>query len=395
MAVAQAISSSPGLGAAAAAYYVDGASAQASDKNPGTEALPWKTIQHAAAALQAGDTVYIKAATYRGDVRPARSGRASGWITYSAYPGEEQRAVIEGGVFRIEQKSYIKVSGLKIQHVAGEGILAIGPGANLVISGNCTYDTSESGIAIWGVRWRSDPGEYDFKAVTNVIVENNTIEMACDGGYNEQLDIANGVDCFEVRNNILKNGTNAIYGGEGIDIKEGASNGKVWGNEIFNIRRYGIYVEAGASDPAYYRIRPALLTNIEVFNNVVHDNDDHGIGITSEGRGNIDGIKVYNNLVYGNGADGILLYHYPGAVNSISNISIFHNTVYSNATRLTYSGGIAADHDIAQNVVIRSNIVYGNPGFQIKTDLNPRAIVDHNLTNPITGAEPGTAGKRL
>ena len=90
--------------------------------------------------------------------------------------------------FQVFQKSYIKISGLRIQHVVGgEGIYVVGPGANYVISGNYIYDTSESGIAIWGVPWQSDPGIYNYRAITNVIVENNTIEMACNGGWNEQI----------------------------------------------------------------------------------------------------------------------------------------------------------------------------------------------------------------
>jgi hypothetical protein len=253
-------------------YYVDGANPLASDYNPGTQALPWQTIQWAAATLQAGDTVYIKAATYGGDVFPANSGTSQAWITYSAYPGQEQQAVInQAGIF-INQKSYIAISGLKIQYpgngTGGVGISVLGPGGNYIISGNYTFDTSSSGIAVWGVPWQSDPGLYNYKAITNVVIENNTIEEACNGGWNEQLDIANGVDSFEVCSNIIKNGTNAINGGEGIDCKEGAGNGKIFGNQIFNIRRYGIYIEAGAGTPAYYATAP-LLTNIQVFNNLI------------------------------------------------------------------------------------------------------------------------------
>ncbi len=364
-------------------YYVEGANPMASDYNPGTEGQPWKTIQWAASALQAGDTVYIKAGTYTGDVRPACSGMSNAWITYSAYPGHELRAVIDHAGIFISQRSFIKILGMKIQYASGVGIRVVGPGANYIISGNYTYDTGSSGIAVWGVPWQSDPGLYDYRAITHVLIHNNTIEKACDGGWDEQLDIANGVDSFEVSSNILKNGINAINGGEGIDCKEGASNGKIWGNQIFNIRRYAIYLDAGASDPAYYKIRPGLLTNIEVFNNLVHNNDAHGIGITSEGRGNIDGIKIYNNICYSNGCDGILLYHYPNTTNYARNITVINNTTYNNNTSPTtpYYGGIATDHDTAQNVVVRNNIASEALGFAIKAPWNPATIMDHNLTS--------------
>jgi hypothetical protein len=375
-------------------YYVDGTNALASDYNPGTQALPWKTIQWAANYLQAGDTVYIKAGTYTGDVSAGNSGNAAGWITYSAYPGQEQQAVLNGGEFDVNQRSYIRISGLRIQNVNGAGIYVTGPGANYIISSNYIYNTTQSGIAVWGVPWTWDPGVYDYRAITNVVVEGNTIEMACNGGYNEQLDICNGVDGFEVRNNIIKNGINAVNGGEGIDCKEGAGNGKIWGNQIFNIRRYAMYLEAGASDPAYYKIRSGVLTNLLVFNNVIHNNDSHGIGITSEGRGNINGIKLYNNLCYSNGADGILLYDY-GYTNGqtgnyASNITIINNTTYNNNTSTQYPwyGGIATDHKYARNVLVRNNIAYETlqGAFGVKQPFNPATVQDHNIS---TAYNPG------
>ncbi len=362
-----------------ASYYVDGSNPLAKNLNPGTEAEPWKTLQQAADLLLAGDTVLIKAGTYTGDVHAGSSGTSAGWITYRAYPGAEQQVVLDHAAFYLEQKSFIKVSGLKVRYAPHAGIAITGPGGNYVISGNYTYDTGSSGIAVWGVPWTQDPGRYAFKAITNVIVENNIIDKACDGGWNEMLTIANGVDSFVVRSNILRNGTNAVNGGEGIDLKEGASNGKVSGNQVFNIRRYGIYLDAGASDPTYYPT-PALLTNIEVFNNLVHNNDAHGIGVTSEGRGNLDGIRIFNNLCYSNGADGILLYHYPNTTNYARNIGIINNTTYRNGTIQNWYGGIATDHDTAENVVVRNNIAYANPGFQIKPPWNPATVMDHNLT---------------
>jgi PKD repeat protein len=68
----------------AVGYFVDTNNSGASDSNPGTEALPWKTITKANQVLVPGDTVYIKAGTYTSYIAPARSGTASGRITYKA-----------------------------------------------------------------------------------------------------------------------------------------------------------------------------------------------------------------------------------------------------------------------------------------------------------------------
>jgi hypothetical protein len=75
----------------AAIYFV---SESGDDDNPGTESLPWQTIQKAADNMVAGDVCYIRAGTYRETVRPANSGTAGSPITFEAYPGES--VVING-----------------------------------------------------------------------------------------------------------------------------------------------------------------------------------------------------------------------------------------------------------------------------------------------------------
>lgn len=367
-------------------YYVENNSPSASDDNPGTEASPWKTIQHAANVLLPGDTVYIKAGTYHESITVNNSGDAvNGYITYSAYPGQEQQVIIDHGSFNLAQASYIKVNGLKIQYASGIAMYIWGPGSNIVINGNYTYLSGSSGIAVWGLLYGygSDPALYDWKPIANVIVSSNVIDSAfTNQGYNEQLDIANGVDHFQVFDNILKNGIYSQNGGECIDCKEGASNGKIFGNQIFNNPKYGIYLDAGAADSEYYKLGPGLLTNIEVYNNLIYSNANHGIGITSEGRGNIDGISVYNNVIYRNGADGILLYHFPNTSNYCRNVTIINNTVYDNDTKYKNYGGIQMDHQYAQNVIIRNNIAYANQYGIWNDTTNTSVSIDHNVTGP-------------
>jgi Right handed beta helix region/Protein of unknown function (DUF1565) len=66
-------------------WYV---SSTGNDNGPGTLAAPFKTIQHAANLVQPGDTVFIRAGTYREKVAPARSGTAAKPITFEAYNNE-------------------------------------------------------------------------------------------------------------------------------------------------------------------------------------------------------------------------------------------------------------------------------------------------------------------
>ena len=58
------------MSVSATVYYV---ATDGNDGNPGTEALPWQTIQKAAKTMVAGDTVYIRSGTYNERVIPENS----------------------------------------------------------------------------------------------------------------------------------------------------------------------------------------------------------------------------------------------------------------------------------------------------------------------------------
>ncbi|MEJ7613366.1 MAG: chondroitinase-B domain-containing protein, partial [Candidatus Fervidibacter sacchari] len=69
-----------------AVYFVDVNSPKASDANPGTAELPFKTINRAAQLVQPGDVVVVKAGIYREHVRLTRSGKPGAPITFIADP---------------------------------------------------------------------------------------------------------------------------------------------------------------------------------------------------------------------------------------------------------------------------------------------------------------------
>ena len=71
-------------------FVVNNQAAKASDKNPGTEAMPLKTIQAAANLARPGDTILVKAGIYREEVIPPRGGASAARpITYRAARGAE------------------------------------------------------------------------------------------------------------------------------------------------------------------------------------------------------------------------------------------------------------------------------------------------------------------
>jgi parallel beta-helix repeat protein len=87
-------------------YFVDVNHPTARDSNPGTEALPFKTIGKATSLVNAGDTVFVKAGIYRETVILSRSGTSTtirgsngaatitSPITIAAYPGHEGKVII-------------------------------------------------------------------------------------------------------------------------------------------------------------------------------------------------------------------------------------------------------------------------------------------------------------
>jgi parallel beta-helix repeat protein len=78
----------------AATYYVDTNHAGARDTNPGSEALPFKTIGKATSLVNAGDTVFVKAGIYRETILLTRSGTQTKPITIRARPGQEGKVIL-------------------------------------------------------------------------------------------------------------------------------------------------------------------------------------------------------------------------------------------------------------------------------------------------------------
>src|SRR5208283_4647308 len=71
-------------------YHVSRNNPQASDDNDGTEAHPFRTINHAAQVVKPGERVWIHAGVYREMVRPRLSGEGPDrMIAYEAAPGEQ------------------------------------------------------------------------------------------------------------------------------------------------------------------------------------------------------------------------------------------------------------------------------------------------------------------
>jgi parallel beta-helix repeat protein len=364
--------------ATAGTYYV---APGGQDGWPGSEGQPWATVQHAAETLIAGDTVYIKAGTYAERVNPSNSGAAGNVITYSAYPGDvvtiDGSGVTlpgwEAGLFEISSLSHITVTGLRVIN-AGPGDNHVGiliDSSDHVVISNCsTYNTASSGIAAWNS--------------TNIIIEGNEVELACNDGEQECITVA-VTDGFEVRHNHVHHSGPGSIGGEGIDAKDGSRSGKVYGNHVHHINRLGIYVDSW--DKHTY--------NIEVFGNVVHHCAGDGFALAAENSGLLEDVIVFNNIAYANDHVGLTIggWGEPGATHPMSDITVINNTFHDNG-QAGWGGGILIDNSEITGLVIRNNICSRNSDFQIADEASaPNPTVDHNLidgTQNYGGALNGT-----
>jgi len=362
-------------------YYVDKEHPKASDSNPGTESSPFLSIQSALTNVTPGEAVYVKAGQYPGPINILTSGTQDAPVTVQAAPGHEHKVVISGDGINITGQSYVHVHGFKIENSRNIGIYLEGPSRGVTISGNHTYNTLSSGISAWGVPWGKDPSVYSFEAIKDLTIKNNKIELANNGGWNEQITLASGISGFEVSYNEITTGGNPVNGGEGIDIKEGCSNGTIHHNNIHDINRLGIYIDGGGLQK--YATPPAT-QNIEIYSNTIRNVVGEGISLVTEGKADIKNITVYDNLIEGTTRNGIVLYKHPAGTGSAQDISIINNKSYKNGSAPNHDGGgIRIDFPGAKNISIRNNTVYQNEDFQISIAPGSEAQLDSNLTqNP-------------
>jgi hypothetical protein len=358
-----------------AVYYV---APTGNDANPGTLDKPWRTIQHAADTLVAGETVYLRAGVYHERVMPQNSGGPGSEITYAAYPGETPTLNGDGitlpddlaGLFEIASRSYIRLTGLRVINAgpfANNAAILVSDSEHVTIQNCTTSHTASSGIGVWGSQ--------------HIVIEGNTVEQAGLGGGQECITVA-GADAFEVRNNTVLDCEK-----EGIDAKDGSSNGLIARNAVNHPRAVGIYVDAW-DKPTH---------DITVSQNIVFDSaESAGFTVASEMGGLLTNIRLENNIAYHNQTYGIEISRCCTESQPMDGIVIVNNTLYENGNGVDWGGGIIADNAQAQNVVIRNNIASQNLTFQIAVAADIPAgnvTVDHNLIDGYRGYEDEVYGE--
>ena len=380
-------------------YYV---SPNGSDNNPGTQQLPWQTINYAVSKtspVTAGDTILVQPGLYTELITLDKSGyeelghitlKADGAVTLK--DPDPINGNFREGVIQSAGEGYWIIDGFRIENTSWAGI-SLRDANNMIVQNNHTFETGASGI-------NNLPDSYFLDEVTSkdIKVLGNTIERANwrwagtgdTRGTQEALSIW-GVDGFEVANNLVQEGKR-----EGIDAKTGSRNGSIHNNIVTGVAQIsgtpigynggaGIYVEGNRADTF----------NIDVYNNVVYGNTAEGIVIADEvpDKGDVRDIRVYNNVVYDNGIFGTISGAGIMVTSNVNDVEIINNTVVNNVQSIVIDGTDFTGGYTPYNILMRNNIfadaIFRNGLIEDANDV----VLDNNLfTNDFVALYEGGTG---
>jgi hypothetical protein len=336
--------------AVAAAYH---AATNGNDSNTGTQAQPWRTIQHAAKTMVAGDTVIVHGGTYDEDVSLVRSGSKGKRITFRA----SGKAVTKR--FRVADFDYITIDGFEMTNSDDTGSFMRFSGDHIEILNNTIHDTR----AMWGVilaegdhvlikdnrYYTSQPTDGSDRTVftlsgTNGIVEGNEIGPAIDidafrmFGHNHVVrrNYVHNVTCSGSGAHVDVFQTFGVNGGESYDI--------VFENNVVVDFEGQLCMTENNQDPDFHDwdIRNNVFVNVPVqanlgipnlrwynntFYNVGSGNRLVFSGSDNRPKGICNGLQIVNNIVIP--ADNVSTYGQVMGVNrnGLSGVIIDHNYV--------------------------------------------------------------------
>lgn len=390
-------------------YYV---STSGLDTNAGSLSAPWRTIQHAANSVHAGDTVQVRAGTYNEIVTMATSGNAtSGYITFQNYPGEapivDGTGLVAGGqtgLFSLEGTfNYIVIQGFEIRNFSSStrgkvpvGIDFEGAGSNIEILGNHIHNIVQTlgscnaanalGVALYGTQAPT--------AISNVTFYGNQIDHNTTG-CSENVSFDGNVQYWVMGNNSVHDGDNIgldNIGFEGVSPNSAydqARDGWVFQNTVYNI--------TSTTNPVYHNQVGADgyycdgCTRIIVERNLIHDSDLSEMA--SEHSGQTSSYVIFrNNIIYNSLYVGLSIGGYSSKVGGSDHIVIVNNSLWNDGTHGSSGLGEFQIQYHATNNTVENNILddYTLSSKYIVYDFTSStpspAVLDYNVEYDTAGA---------
>jgi hypothetical protein len=315
----------------AAIYHV---ATSGSDANPGTVKQPWRTVAHAAATMEAGDTTYVQGGTYNeGIIEFSKSGTQSAPIKLLNAAGESpliqfidksklHRILLQNKAGFRHPIGWITIEGFQIQN--GYNGIKMYNGHDLTIRRNWIHGSLSQGILGNGTR---------------ILIDRNTINH--NGGFDECM-------VYKPRctldHGIYMNGTaititnNLIYDNLAMGIQLNASSSSSYKPDFHPKPEFALsenWIIAN-NTIAYENNGPAIVVwgstcnNARIENNIFYENSVNGSSYTTNGVAftstTCTGITIRNNLLYASreggtaafGLRGIEGVHYTQSGNMIN-----------------------------------------------------------------------------
>ncbi|MEO5731515.1 MAG: choice-of-anchor Q domain-containing protein [Byssovorax sp.] len=340
-------------------YFVSGTGV---DTNSGTADKPFRTIQKAAGLTVPGDVVTVMNGTYTNAspngsvVNITRSGNASAWIKYRAYPGHSPKLKFTGwnGFSLSGGASYIEITGFSMEGSITDTTLAYCTGQKDVANPLC----NSSGVTIDG---RKDGATKPH----HVRVANNHIFNCAGAGI-----AAIQADYITVEDNqIHDNSWYTRYATSAISLFQAWRFDEGTGYKMF-VRRNRTWNNKTL-------VPWEAIDKLSDGNGIIIDdskNTQNGSTLGAyKGR-----FLVADNVSFNNGGSGIHAY-------VSEHVDIFNNTAYHNGTVVGYPDIYAAS---SNDVNIINNIMFARPDGRPNSNYgNTSTRYDYNIYFGGTGPE--------
>lgn len=341
----------------AANYYV---SPTGNDANDGlSTSTPKRSIQAAANLTNPGDTVYLMSGLFepqtdyeRTDtlVSITRSGTASAWIRYTAYPGATP--VVKGtgwNTFKIHGgASYIEISFLEI----------VGDNANLTLAGALAQPTSSPYDTRYNTNGITIDGRNDGTAKPHHIrIIGNVIRDLPAGGIATMQ-----CDYLTIDSNIVYNTSwYTIWATSGISI---------WQAWNFDANTgYRMYITNNECYGNKTQVPWVVTGKLSDGNGIIWDDSKNTQNRSRLGLYN-GRVLIANNLCYNNGGSGIHSYLSEHA-------DIINNSTYNNGQVVGYPEIFTS---ASNDCRVLNNIVYGRAGAIVASNTeSTNTTFDYNV----------------
>lgn len=312
--VVGAIGATPAIASATTLRYV---STGGSDGSDGSQAHPWRTLQHAADLATAGTTVQISSGSY-GGFRITRSGRYGSPIVFQPVSG----AAVSVGVGR---------SGDSIQIAYGADYVTI------------------SGLTITGARSGQHAGINVFDGSNGISIARNTVRDNAAFG----IDVSGSTNVAITDNEIR---ANAI----GIQINRAGNGDLIARNRVHDQNKMMINDSAPGNDTGAVAINflhtsgPLLATGNVIYANraASHDYTWDGSGFEIYGA---SGITMQHNTLYNNAT--VIETGQSSGDAGCNNNRFDHNIAWGGLTGTAYQA-LGLQLRCARNMLVANNTLY-------------------------------------